>query len=284
MDTIYMDNTDNPPTNDSNIHDPTVSGPPPVLLLLSILIVFSGIIVGSIMIRKPQTIRDRASGNRIALSLVPSTQTISAGQEFTEAITANTNGQTVSAAELHLSFDATKLQAVKIDAGTFLPVVLTAGAIGNGTTSITLVSQPTAPQKGSGILASVRFKLLTNTPTDVVFADTTQVAAIGRTDNAVGTKTGAHITTATAPTNTLAPAPSGAHTATPTPTKAPTPLVTTPPLGFSQIDTTNSPLPAEYPTYGRPAENAPSTNLIAQIFSALINFLQCTIFRNCPTK
>ena len=271
-----MDNTDNPVTNGSTIQDPTVSGLPPkmqkhvslpILLLLSILIVFSGIIVGSIMIRKPQTIRDRASGNRIALSLVPSTQTISAGQEFTEAITANTNGQTVSAAELHLSFDATKLQAVKIDAGTFLPVVLTAGAIGNGTTSITLVSQPTAPQKGSGILASVRFKLLTNTPTDVVFADTTQVAAIGRTDNAVGMKTGAHITTATAPTNT------------------PTPLVTTPPLGFSQIGTTNPPLPAEYPTTAAaPAENSPSISLIAQILSALINFLQCTIFRNCPTK
>lgn len=361
---MTIDNTDNPLSNDQITQNQQATEPAsdqqrqsahqviihprrklPLFPIVSILIVIAALIVSISATGKPQEIRKKAANNGVALSLIPAAVTTSSGQEFTEAITANTNDQTVSAAEIHISFDATKLQGVSIDAGTFLPVVLTPGAIGNGTASITVGSQPSAPQKGSGILASVKFKLLTNTTTDIVFADTTQVAAIGRTDNAVGTKTGAHVTTASAPTNTPTPTPKtfGTPTATPTPkptgtptptqkpsstptatptptgmptptpttpitstntptpiptstptpvppfnpiafilptaTLTPTPTITAPLVGFSQIGAS----PTAQPTVA-PTESAPSTNPIVQLFIALVNFFQCTIFRNCPAK
>jgi hypothetical protein len=197
-----------------------------VLPILSLLIIVAGLLTGIVMINKPQDIRKRASVNDVALSLVPATQTVTPNQEFNEAVIIDTNDQNVSAAELHLSYDVTKIQAIKIEAGTALPVVLIPGTVGGGNVSITLGSQPTSPLKGSGILASITFKLLTNTASDISFTDATQIAAIGRADNAVGDKTGAHVTSPVLSTATLTPTPHITTTDTPTPTVSNTPTAT----------------------------------------------------------
>ena len=246
------------------------------------LIGFTVVLVGLMgvmlfAVQKQQDIRNRATGGNATLTLIPASPTVNQGIEFTEAITVNTHDQTMSAAEVHLSYDPAKLQAVKIEAGTFLPVTLTAGAVGNGAASITLGSQPTEPKKGSGVLASVTFKLLTNATADIAFTNATQIAAVGRTDNAVGTKTGAQVSpaggTPTPPTPTPTDVPPGDPTPTPTPTSTPIPTATptpqdqsgqippatTPAVQFGSLRVNPTPTPASRIT------QAPTVPLVEEI-------------------
>jgi len=197
----------------------------PLIPLLFISLTLVGVIVGMVMMNTKRSVKTRASGNGVALSLLPATQEASVGQEFTEEIIINTKDQTVSGAELYLTYDTTKVQAIDIKEGTFLPVVLTKGTIKNGTVSITLGCQPSSPQKGSGVLASVKFKLLANTPANITFTDATLVTAIdNKTDNVVDTKVGATITISSAPTTAPTVAPTIGVGLTPTlnPTIQPT--------------------------------------------------------------
>jgi hypothetical protein len=180
----------------------------------------------------------------------------------------DTGDNTVSATELHLTYDASKLEAQNIIAGSFLPVVLTAGTVGNGTASIILGSQPDAPKKGTGILASISFKALTSSSSRVDFASTTQAAAIGKSGNVVENMGGSQITV-TAITST--PSPSVVLTPTPsdlpTPTLNPsiTPLSTptgnlTPTIPLTPT-ITPSPNPSISPTITPPITPTPTTNL-----------------------
>ncbi len=203
--------------------------------------------------RERQEIRKKASGTGVSLMLIPANITASAGQEFTVAISINTKDLTVSAAELHLTYDPAKLQAEQIQIGSFLPVELVPGAVGGGNASITVGAIPTAPKKGTDVLASLKLKALTDGASDINFASTTQVAAIGQTSNVVDTTTGAHIvvgnitstptntptpttTQSDEPTATPTPTPQQGATPTPTltPTSTPTPTPQTVPLGCNR--------------------------------------------------
>jgi len=106
----------------------------------------------------------------------------------------------VSAAELHISFPGNILQAQSITAGSFLPVTLTAGAVTTNGASIILGSQPATPVTGIGTLATITFKALTAGSAQVAFDATTQVAAVGVTQNALGITTPLTFTVASTPT------------------------------------------------------------------------------------
>lgn len=149
-----------------------------------VAILLLGVFAAVSQIGLQQNIRKKTSITGVRLTLVPSQITSSANKEYTVAITINTGGEIVSAANLNLSFDPTKLEVQNIVHGNFLPIVLVQGKVMNGTASITLGSQPTKPKKGEGVLAILKIKSLGQT-TAITFSSTTQVAAIGKSGNVV---------------------------------------------------------------------------------------------------
>jgi hypothetical protein len=132
----------------------------------------------------------------VTISMSPTTGSITGGSSLTENVNIFTASQQVSAAEIHITFDPSKVHVSSITAGTALPVVLVAGTFDNsaGTASITLGSQPTSPLSGSGTLATVNFTGIANGTANVGFASTTMTASVGKTGNSLSSSSGSSIT------------------------------------------------------------------------------------------
>lgn len=133
----------------------------------------------------------------VDLSLLPSQVTVNPGDTFTVDISMDTKTASVSAAEVHLTYDALTLQATGITKGTVLPVALsplapapfTDAIASSGKVDFTLGANPGTPATGKVSIASITFKALKATsgvPTAVVFDPTTAVAAIDTVGDAKG--------------------------------------------------------------------------------------------------
>jgi hypothetical protein len=135
------------------------------------------------------------AGNNVKLTMNPASVGIGTNQTTTININMDTGADNVSAAELHLTFDATKLQIQSLTAGAFLSAVLTPATFNNtaGTASIILGSG-TTPAHGTGTIASFVIKALTSTgTTPVSFANTTQTATVGKASNSLSSATGSSV-------------------------------------------------------------------------------------------
>lgn len=179
------------------------------ILFFSILL--GGIGVSVWLAQQKQDIRKEATVLGTELEMVPANKTVSVGEEFSVAVTIDTGDDTVSSAELHIRYDPALLEGQSFINGSFLPMVLTPGSIGDGNGAITLGSQPTEPKKGLGILAGLSFKAQATGTSAITLLDTTRVAAIGKTDNALTGMFNAQITiTAAGPSPTPTPTPTSA--------------------------------------------------------------------------
>lgn len=199
----------------------------PVLLLL---VAGMGVVIMSL--QKNQDVRSRATDTGSTLALAPSSETGAVGTTFSLGATLNTNADSVSAAALSLTYDPTAVQIVSFTPGTVLTVQLIPETHENGTISVTLGAQPSSPYKGADIVGTWQIKILAAKQSSISFASTTQVAAVGKTTNALITATGASITGTSTTTTTPTPTPIGTNTPTPTPkqggTPTPTPRAPTP--------------------------------------------------------
>lgn len=137
--------------------------------------------------------RLKASNNGTILALAPATKTLRAGETFSEGIIMNTNADTVSAVELHLSYDPTAIQILSFIPETPLPVVLVPATYENGTFKVTLGVRPGKPFKGAGIIGTLNLKILASKQSSLNFTSKTAVAALGKTTNALVSKTGTTI-------------------------------------------------------------------------------------------
>ncbi len=161
---------------------------PIITYLLIALIIIAGLGVVSLIGE-----RLKASNNGTILALSPAAKTVRAGETFSLGITMNTNDDTVSAAELHLSYDPNAIQILSFIPGTPLPVVLVPETHLNGSVSVILGAQPTAPYKGAGLIGTLNLKILTSKQSSINFTSKTAVAALGKTTNALVSKTGTTI-------------------------------------------------------------------------------------------
>lgn len=215
-------------------------------------------------------VKTKASTSNVDLTLIPSTITGTVGADFTVAITMNTNNKTVSAAELHLTYDSTKLEGKTITAGTYLPVILSQGTIGTGAATIILGSSPTEPKNGSGILATLTFRSLVALSSQITFSNQTKIAVMGSSTNQVGDMNGTQINFVASPTPTLTPGPSVTPTSTPTPEPSATSTPSSTPTPISTLTPTSSPTPTPIQTLQVPntptpvAQSTPITNKVAQ--------------------
>lgn len=194
----------------------------PLLVLLVAL--FFAVAVSVYVTGKKQDLRNRAANAGPTLALVPTNKQAATGDTFSIGITLNTDTDTVSAVELHMTFDPTAIQVQSFTAGTALPVVLTPFSASNGNIAVTLGVQPTSPFKGSAIIGTLNIKTIRTKTSEISFASTTTVASLGKTTNALAGSSGSQITVPGANTPTPTPTTTPAKTPTPTPAQSgPTP-------------------------------------------------------------
>lgn len=193
-------------------------------ILFAVLIMIVGLGVGLMFMQNSQDIRSKASNTSSVLALSPATKTATVGETFSIGATINTNEDTVSAAEFHLTYDPSAIQIIDFTPQTGL-VVLVPETHANGTIAVTLGVPPTAPFKGAGIVGTWTVKALANKQSSIAFTSTTQVAALGKSTNALASTNGSTITTENV-TATATPTP----IRTPTPTHVPSGTPTTAPL------------------------------------------------------
>jgi len=213
------------------------------MLLLVTIVLLAGLAAGMMSLNSTADIRSKATNNGPTLALSPASVSKAVGNTVAVGILLNTNTDTVSAAQLSLSYDPTAIQIMSVTQGTPLPVILVPETHANGGISLTVGVQPATPFKGSGIIGTVNVKILAAKQSTLTFTSATQVAAIGKTTNALVSATGSTIIGTVAGTPTLTPTRIPGTTATPTPTRQPTST----PTPTRIPGTTNSPTPTRIP-------------------------------------
>ena len=136
------------------------------------------------MVGQQQELRSKAAPATV-LALNPKTTTKTKGDIFSFDIQIDTASNNVAMAELHLMYDATKLEALSITNGPLAPKIAASGVVGSGTASITVRAENTTkPIKGTGTIAVIRFKAIgaTDVPIQVKFDTTTFVSGLGESN------------------------------------------------------------------------------------------------------
>lgn len=163
----------------------------PIILGIALLVI---VVIIFIDFKGSNDIRDFAAPPKKGLTLILLPSNLKTPVNTTSTLSVmlnNTSGMKVTGVEIHLNYDPTKMTVNSITGGTLLPVVLTPGQVGNGTISITLGALPTNPVTTSGVIATITFVPLTNT--QISFANTSIVTAIGYDTSVLKGTTGARI-------------------------------------------------------------------------------------------
>jgi len=204
------------------------------LTVFKIIVILGGLLAAVYFIKTSLDNRNRAAFSGPSLSLNPARLTAPVGQTFSVGIILDTATDSVTATELHLSYDPTAIEIINFTNGTTFPSVLPPGeSHGNGAFSVILGNY--SPFKGAVILCTLKIKILSLKSSAINFTSDTQIAAIDKNGNPLpgnvlaGT-TGAIINPAIAsPTPTIKP------TGTPKPTNTPIPTPTDIPGDTSSI-------------------------------------------------
>ncbi len=210
-----------------------------VFILIAILLLVA-VPVTVFFIGKNQELRSKAApATRLTFS--PSSVTKTAGEQFSLNIDIDTGENNVAVAQLHITYDATKLEALSITNGPKAPNIVASGTVGNGTATISVAATSTTnPIQGIGTIAILRFKGITQTttPSLVKFDTTTFVSGIGEQNPNVLTSTGqASVTISGGASQQSSTIP----TPTPTLNLSPTPTLptVTPTLNLTPTPTTS---------------------------------------------
>lgn len=180
---------------------------------------------------KSQNVLSQASLLGSTLSLVVTTPSVEVGTIVPVTAMIETNGDSVSATKLELSYDPTAIEITGFTLGSPLPVILVAEKHGIGLASVTLGATPTKPLIGSDVVARWNVKVLAAKTSVLKFTPNSQVAAFLVADNSLGATTPISITgynpsPTPTPTPTATPTPNPTITPTPNPTVVPTPTPT----------------------------------------------------------
>lgn len=152
-----------------------------VFVILAGLLLIGILPVGIYLVGQRQELKSKAAP-ATTLAVTPATVAKKAGDTFTMEITIDTGENQVVAAELHVTFDPTKLEAQSINNGTLFTNILASGTVESGAASITVgAANAKEPVKGAGTVAIIRFKAAakTDSPTAVKLAQNTFVGGLG---------------------------------------------------------------------------------------------------------
>lgn len=236
-------------------------------ILVSILLL-AGIGAGVYLIRQNSNFKEKAAPAS-SLELSPSKTNPIVDETFTVSANINTSSNQVYGAELHLSFDETKVEAQGAAISTFFTSPKSIGPSidnNNGTLTYTVYLDPNStPVQGQGTVAVFTFKAKSSGNTTISLTSETAVTASG--------ETGVNVLTGTIPavvtiqsiqaTPTVTPTLTGGVTSTPTPTTRLTTTVTpsltglvtatvTPTTATGGIASTNTPTPTGFASTSNP--------------------------------
>lgn len=199
-----------------------------IVFFIILIIILFAVPISVYLVGQQQELRSRAAPATV-LALNPSTINKTQGDTFSFDIQIDTGGNNVAMAEVHLVYDATKLEALSITNGPLAPKIAASGIVGSGTASITVRAENTTqPMKGTGTIAIIRFRAIgvAETPTQVKFDTTTFVSGLGENNpNVLVNSIPASVTISTGQGSQAAPTASNAASPTviitPTPTSTP---------------------------------------------------------------
>lgn len=123
------------------------------------------------------------------LTISPAEINVASGETFKVEVKLDTKAEKVSAAEIVIQYDQTKLEGKSIVNTGFLPVNITTPSIGGGFASITAGADfSDGPATGIGTVAELYFKAISSGPSNISFSSKTQVAAVGKDYNVAEAK------------------------------------------------------------------------------------------------
>ena len=174
------------------------------IFTLSLLVCITYIIVKTIS--KPVVIEKKKAEEPSTgplFKINPDMVSAKIGESFNINLIIDTKSLSVSAVDLTVTYDPTVLRVNYVNQTTFLPVVLRAPTINEGTISMALGSDPTAPKTGVDSLALINFTVIYYGNITINYNNTSQAAAIGQSGNIITSLTGVNVLV---PTPTLLPA------------------------------------------------------------------------------
>lgn len=187
-----------------------------IIHILAIFLLLAGIIAGIYLVQRTQIFKPKASVETVDLSLQPSRVTIAPGERFTLNVFVNTKNFSLTAAEIHVSFETQgNFSLEMVQPENILPVRLsiprTTTEDGKHVMIITLGVNPDYIFKGTGVITTI--KGMVSTPTTFQFTNKTRVTVLEREGN-VDTTFSPAIITISSP---VSPTPTPTLTPTPTP-------------------------------------------------------------------
>jgi hypothetical protein len=182
---------------------------PAIMLMLAIVGVAAYLLIATTFPFKDQLMgslfpksSSRAAG-MVDVSLAPTAVTVKQDETFLVGVNIDTKTSSPSAMELEVNYDPTVLQATALEPGFFFTKVLVPASLTAGKATITLAQDIGGFKSGSGNVATLSFKALTNTTSSTQITlnpSTTQVASIGINGNDVNTLTNSTVTVSAAAT------------------------------------------------------------------------------------
>lgn len=147
------------------------------------VLLFLGLVASVFLITQPQFFKPKAApSTTLDLSFQSTTTTIKTYDTFDLNININTNGNQIIGAELYISFDKTKLEALEATLGTFLTgAYVIEKNLDNQNGKVTfklLIPVDKTPKSGPGTLALLRFRARSAGTTTVNFSSETLIAAV----------------------------------------------------------------------------------------------------------
>ena len=152
-----------------------------ILVFIVILILLGGIPLLVFFVGQRQELRKKAAP-ATTLSLSPATLSKKIDDIFSLEVKLDSGENQIVAAELHLTFDPTKIEFQSISNGPQFPNILASGTIENGAASIAVgAADAKQPVTGTGTVAIIKIKALaaTDAPTSIKFSPNTFVGGLG---------------------------------------------------------------------------------------------------------
>jgi hypothetical protein len=212
-----------------------------VITILAVILIIAALPVVVWFVQQQGQKQDIRSNAAPATTLYFNSSALSKqqGDTFSLDVTVDTGTNSISAADLIINTDPTKIKITGITPGTFLPNEIVAGAHTDSKATIVRGSPGTSPGHGIGVLATVTFQVVADTGTSQITFTGSRVTATGETGNVlagttpttvtIGGSSGTTVTVTTtpiaSPTRTPTATPTGdstepTSTSTPTPTQA----------------------------------------------------------------
>ncbi|MFC1790236.1 cohesin domain-containing protein, partial [Patescibacteria group bacterium] len=149
-----------------------------LLIVLAVLLICS-LPVAVFLVRQRVELRIKAEPAS-TIEFVPSTRTVSVGEEFSLEAVIKTDTNAVPVVELYINFNPSIFEAITLAMGADFSGIIEGPDIDNGLgTAHFVVEQISEPVQGTGTVAIITFRALaaTSTPEEISFASDTQAGA-----------------------------------------------------------------------------------------------------------